>query len=211
MVILQKAGEYGDGSSNINSNGSSNGGGNRIIGRNFTDSTGRNDVHGRNFGGDSTNRNFGNSIVDRSNLNGENRMTGRKVIVSGLGASKLVVNNTHLNNHHQQNSNQVMIMMPDGSETSLEDSNGIPSSFIIKEEEDPMEYTLPADEEAWAQIFSQLELRLSGSLGAGRPFTERQRNEAEQLLPLSRTVVHAPVSEQVKVFQQLCILTNTTI
>ncbi|CAL4117424.1 unnamed protein product, partial [Meganyctiphanes norvegica] len=75
-----------------------------------------------------------------------------------------------------------------------------------KEQADTEEYVLPADESEWTKLFDVLRLRLVTT-----ELSEQEKSEGEGLLPYQNVISYLPLTEQVTIFQQLCLLTNTAI
>ena len=75
-----------------------------------------------------------------------------------------------------------------------------------KEQADTEEYVLPADGSEWTRLFCVLRLRL-----VTNKLSEQERSEGEGLLPYQNFISCLPLTEQVTMFQQLCLLTNTAI
>ncbi|XP_064093314.1 uncharacterized protein LOC135206055 [Macrobrachium nipponense] len=68
------------------------------------------------------------------------------------------------------------------------------------------EYVLPADESEWTKLFEVLRLRLLTP-----ELNDEEKAEGESLLSYENVISYLPLSEQVTIFQQLCLLTNTAI
>ena len=75
-----------------------------------------------------------------------------------------------------------------------------------KEQADAEEYVLPADESEWTRLFDVLRLRLVTT-----ELSEQEISEGEGLLPYQDVISFLPPTEQVPIFQELCLLTNTAI
>ena len=110
---------------------------------------------------------------------------------------------------------QVYMMAQDGSlipasqEAQQQAMAGQEAVTKQEEEEEQVvaeEYVLPADESEWTKLFEVLRLRL-----AGHELTPREKEEGEALLTYQTVISLLPLTEQVSIFQQLCLLTNTAI
>lgn len=97
--------------------------------------------------------------------------------------------------------------------------SGEPGTYFVQEglmndaqEESPQkeegteEYVLPADETEWTKLFDVLRVRLTTS-----ELSEQERGDGEGLLAYQEVISFLPLAEQVTIFQQLCLLTNTAI
>ena len=73
-----------------------------------------------------------------------------------------------------------------------------------KEQADTKEYVLPADESEWRKLFDVLRLRIVTT-----ELSEQERSDGVGLLPYQHVISYVHPSEQVTIFQQLCLLTNT--
>lgn len=94
---------------------------------------------------------------------------------------------------------------------------GEPGTYVVQEAEDgeeveqrgdgaTEEYVLPADEDEWTKLFEVLRLRLMTS-----ELTAQEKGDGEGLLSYQNVISYLPLAEQVTIFQQLCVLTNTAI
>lgn len=75
-----------------------------------------------------------------------------------------------------------------------------------QKEDGTEEYVLPADEAEWTKLFEVLRLRLMTA-----ELSSQEKVEGEGLLTYQNVISYLPLSEQVTIFQQLCLLTNTAI
>ena len=109
---------------------------------------------------------------------------------------------------------QVYMMAQDGSlipasQEAQQQAMQAQEAVTKQEEEEQVvaeEYVLPADESEWTKLFEVLRLRL-----AGHELTPREKEEGEALLTYQTVISLLPLTEQVSIFQQLCLLTNTAI
>ena len=69
---------------------------------------------------------------------------------------------------------------------------------------DTEKYVLPADGSEWAKLFYALRLRLVST-----ELSVHEKSEGEGLLPYQDVISYLPHTEQVIIFQQLCLLTDT--
>lgn len=90
---------------------------------------------------------------------------------------------------------------------------GEPGTYVVQEgmveeskEEASEEYVLPADESEWNKLFDVLRLRLVTS-----ELNDQEKGDGEGLLSYQNVISYLPLAEQVTIFQQLCVLTNTAI
>ena len=75
-----------------------------------------------------------------------------------------------------------------------------------KEQADTEEYVFPSDESEWTRLFDVLRLRLVTT-----ELSVPEKSEGEGLLPYQNIISCLPLTNQVTIFQQLCLLTNTAI
>ncbi|KAK4317829.1 hypothetical protein Pmani_011121 [Petrolisthes manimaculis] len=90
---------------------------------------------------------------------------------------------------------------------------GEPGTYVVQEgmvedskEEASEEYVLPADEAEWNKLFDVLRIRLVTS-----ELSDQEKGDGEGLLSYQNVISYLPLAEQVTIFQQLCVLTNTAI
>ncbi|XP_071534690.1 uncharacterized protein [Panulirus ornatus] len=111
-----------------------------------------------------------------------------------------------------------MFVDSDSQSAVLVDS-GEPGTYVVQDgmmrvshgeptqkEEATEEYVLPADEAEWTKLFEVLRLRLTTS-----ELSEQEKGDGEGLLSYQNVISYLPLAEQVSIFQQLCLLTNTAI
>ncbi|XP_068212820.1 uncharacterized protein [Palaemon carinicauda] len=82
----------------------------------------------------------------------------------------------------------------------------VPQDDTSQKEVGTEEYVLPADESEWTKLFEVLRLRLLTP-----ELDDEEKAEGESLLSYENVISYLPLSEQVTIFQQLCLLTNTAI
>ena len=75
-----------------------------------------------------------------------------------------------------------------------------------KPQADTEEYILPADELVWTNFFNALRSRL-----VSRELSDQESFVALDLIHYQNVISYLPLTEQVTIFQQLCLLTNTAI
>nr|XP_045581520.1 uncharacterized protein LOC123745244 isoform X2 [Procambarus clarkii] len=105
------------------------------------------------------------------------------------------------------------------SQSAVLVESGEPGTYVVQDgmvnvsqgessmkEEGTEEYVLPADEAEWTKLFDVLRLRLMTT-----ELNEQEKGDGEGLLSYQNVISYLPLAEQVNIFQQLCLLTNTAI
>ncbi|XP_069960812.1 uncharacterized protein [Cherax quadricarinatus] len=159
----------------------------------------------------------------------EGEVDGTSLVVSTSGATGA---SSTVRQAGRQHGTSAVLM--EGDETTLEtpamfvDSDsqsavlvesGEPGTYVVQDgmvsvsqgeasqkEDGTEEYVLPADEAEWTKLFDVLRLRLMTS-----ELSEQEKRDGESLLSYQNVISYLPLTEQVTIFQQLCLLTNTAI
>ncbi|XP_042232773.1 uncharacterized protein LOC121873322 isoform X2 [Homarus americanus] len=159
----------------------------------------------------------------------EGEVDGTSLVVSTSGATGATSTVRQATRQHETSA-----VLMEGDEAALETStmfvdsdsqsavlveSGEPGTYVVQDrmmsvsqgestqkEEDTEEYVLPADEAEWTKLFDVLRLRLMTS-----ELSEQEKGDGEGLLSYQNVISYLSLAEQVTIFQQLCLLTNTAI
>lgn len=138
------------------------------------------------------------------------------------GAALVVTSSAGPAHRQQQEQGQQKVILSEeavfgeGGGQAVLVEGGEPGTYVVQEEdgeeggqrseEATEEYVLPADEDEWTKLFEVLRLRLMTS-----ELTQQEKGDGEGLLSYQNVISYLPLAEQVTIFQQLCVLTNTAI
>ncbi|KAK7079637.1 hypothetical protein SK128_027575 [Halocaridina rubra] len=143
------------------------------------------------------------------------------VSASGKGRSGQGAASTVLMDSNMGDTTSLFVNNSSNSDgTAMLVESGEPGTYVVEEsavmdvsegdqsqkDEGTEEYVLPADESEWTKLFEVLRLRLMT-----QDLNEEEKAEGDNLLSYENVISYLPLSEQVTIFQQLCLLTNTAI